>query len=67
MTVVERAVRHARIWWKNLSIARRECHCTNEVFMWPSIAFPPTELSRALIHARVWSKPGRTGSAAAAG
>jgi hypothetical protein len=36
------------------SIARRECHCTNEVFLWPSIVFQPDQLARAAIGARVW-------------
>lgn len=34
------------------AIARRECHCTNEIFLWPSIAFQPIQLARALVHAR---------------
>jgi MoaA/NifB/PqqE/SkfB family radical SAM enzyme len=29
------------------SIAAGECHCTNEVFLWPSIAFQPLQLVRA--------------------
>ena len=31
-----------------------ECHCTNEVFLWPSIAFQPLQLARA------WVSSGRT-------
>ena len=34
------------------SIAARECHCTNEVFLWPSITFQPGQLARALLHSR---------------
>lgn len=38
------------------SIARGECHCTTEVFLWPSIVFRPVSLVRAMIGARVWRK-----------
>lgn len=38
-------------------IARRECHCTNEVFLWPSIVFQPAQLARAMVGAKVWRKP----------
>jgi MoaA/NifB/PqqE/SkfB family radical SAM enzyme len=31
------------------SIAAGECHCTNEVFLWPSIAFQPLQLARAWV------------------
>jgi MoaA/NifB/PqqE/SkfB family radical SAM enzyme len=52
------------IWWSpeatalRQSIARKECYCTNEVFMWPSIVFQPAQLVRAAAGARVW----RTGA-----
>ncbi len=36
------------------SIARKECYCTTEVFLWPSIVYQPTRLAQALISARVW-------------
>ena len=36
------------------SIAAKECYCTNEVFMWPSIVFQPRHLARAALGARVW-------------
>jgi len=36
------------------SIAAKECHCTNEVFLWPSITYQPQQLVRAMIGARVW-------------
>lgn len=40
------------------SIARKECYCTNEVFLWPSIVFSPTQLARAFVHAKMWrAKP----------
>ncbi len=39
------------------SIAARECHCTNEIFLWPSITFQPAQLVRAVAIARPWKKP----------
>ena len=30
-------------------IAAKECYCTNEVFLWPSIVFQPVQLTKALI------------------
>lgn len=36
------------------SIAAKECHCTTEVFLWPSIVFQPAQLVRATLGARVW-------------
>ena len=39
------------------SIARKDCFCTNEVFLWPSIVFQPVHLTRALLGARVWEPP----------
>jgi MoaA/NifB/PqqE/SkfB family radical SAM enzyme len=38
------------------SIACKECHCTTEVFLWPSIVFQPTHLARAMVGAKVWEK-----------
>lgn len=38
------------------SVARNECHCTTEVFLWPSIVFQPTHLLRAMAGARVWQR-----------
>ncbi|MEE2663596.1 MAG: radical SAM protein [Myxococcota bacterium] len=35
-------------------IACKECHCTNEVFLWPSVVFQPFQLARALAGARTW-------------
>jgi MoaA/NifB/PqqE/SkfB family radical SAM enzyme len=35
-------------------IRARECHCTNEVFLWPSVVFQPIPLLRAMAGARVW-------------
>ncbi len=39
------------------SIRAKECYCTNEIFLWPSITFQPRQLTRALIGAKVWRKP----------
>jgi len=36
------------------SISDKECYCTNEIFMWPSIVFQPVHLARSMIGARVW-------------
>lgn len=36
------------------SIAKKECYCTNEIFMWPSIIFQPAQLAKTMIAARVW-------------
>lgn len=33
-------------------IAAKQCWCTNEVFMWPSIVFQPVQLTRAFVGAR---------------
>ena len=40
------------------SICAKECHCTNEIFLWPSITFQPLQLARAMAGAKVWRKPG---------
>lgn len=39
------------------AIRRKECYCSNEVFMWPSITFQPTQLLRAMWRARAWKSP----------
>ena len=37
-------------------IAAKQCYCTTEVFMWPSIVFQPVQLTRAFVGAkRTWS------------
>ena len=36
------------------SIAEKACHCTNEVFLWPSITYQPHQLVRAMVGAKVW-------------
>ncbi|WP_411281025.1 radical SAM protein [Gemmatimonas sp.] len=38
-------------------IEAKQCYCTTEVFMWPSIVFQPVQLTRAFIGAkRMWGK-----------
>ena len=39
------------------AIRAKECHCTNEVFLWPSITFQPLQLGRAMLGAKVWRAP----------
>jgi hypothetical protein len=41
------------------SIARKDCYCTTEVFMWSSITYQPAQLVKAMIGGKVWqrSKP----------
>ena len=38
------------------SIAAKECYCTNEVFLWPSITYQPGQLVRAMVGAKIWQK-----------
>jgi MoaA/NifB/PqqE/SkfB family radical SAM enzyme len=38
-------------------IARKECHCTTEVFMWSSIVHQPVQLAKAAAGAKVWKRP----------
>ncbi|MCO4771570.1 MAG: radical SAM protein [Deltaproteobacteria bacterium] len=35
-------------------IANRECWCTNEVFLWPSVTYDPPSMARALLTNRSW-------------
>lgn len=42
------------------SIRKKECYCTNEIFLWPSITFQPWYLGKALLNSQAWranSKP----------
>jgi len=36
------------------SIRAKECYCTNEIFMWPSIVFQPLHLVRSMLGSRIW-------------
>jgi MoaA/NifB/PqqE/SkfB family radical SAM enzyme len=38
------------------AIAAKECHCTTEVFLWPSIVYQPKPLVQAMVGARVWQR-----------
>jgi MoaA/NifB/PqqE/SkfB family radical SAM enzyme len=38
------------------AIASKECYCTNEVFLWPSITYQPARLLQAMAGARVWRR-----------
>ncbi len=38
------------------SIAAKECFCTNEIFMWPSITYNPKYLAKSMLGAKVWEK-----------
>jgi MoaA/NifB/PqqE/SkfB family radical SAM enzyme len=38
------------------SVARKECYCTTEVFLWPSIVFQPKQLAQGMAGGRVWQK-----------
>ena len=40
------------------AIACKECWCTTEVFLWPSITYQPQYLARAMLGGRVWEKAG---------
>ena len=38
------------------SVACKECWCTTEVFLWPSITYQPGYLAKAMIGARAWDR-----------
>jgi hypothetical protein len=40
------------------SIACKECWCTTEVFLWPSITYQPKHLAKAMFAGRIWEKAG---------
>lgn len=46
------------------SIAAKECYCTNEVFLWPSITYQPAQLLRVMVGAKPWKKSAPLVSAA---
>jgi MoaA/NifB/PqqE/SkfB family radical SAM enzyme len=39
------------------SIARKDCYCTTEVFLWSSIVYQPNRLLQAILGAKAWRKP----------
>ncbi len=44
------------------SIARKDCYCTTEVFMWPSIVYQPARLLQAMVGAKAWRAPKSLGN-----
>src|SRR5271165_3452795 len=38
------------------SVHAKECWCTNEIFLWPSIVYQPLHLAKALVGSRAWAK-----------
>jgi MoaA/NifB/PqqE/SkfB family radical SAM enzyme len=38
------------------SIACKECWCTTEVFLWPSLTYQPVHLAKAMVGGKVWRK-----------
>jgi MoaA/NifB/PqqE/SkfB family radical SAM enzyme len=38
------------------SVRKKECWCTNEVFLWPSITYQPVQLAKALLNSSAWAK-----------
>ena len=38
------------------SIGRKECYCTNETFLWPSVVHQPGPLVRSLLGSRAWRR-----------
>ncbi len=40
------------------SIAAKECYCTNEVFLWPSIVFQPGHLVKIMAQSKAWRMHG---------
>lgn len=39
------------------SIANKDCFCTTEAFLWPSIVYQPLPLANAVIRGGVWQRP----------
>ena len=64
-----RAQSFMAIWRSHLagqirrSIGNKECYCTNEIFMWPSIIFQPAQLAKSLVGARAWTRATPLGAA----
>ncbi len=50
--------RSAQAAEQRASIAAKQCDCTNETFLWPSVVFQPFSLARAFVGARAWRRPG---------
>ncbi len=43
-------------WKLRESIERKDCYCTNEVFLWPSFTYQPHRLAQTMVGAKVWQK-----------
>ncbi len=39
------------------NIRAKQCTCTNEVFLWPSIVYQPVQLAKVMAGARPWREP----------
>jgi MoaA/NifB/PqqE/SkfB family radical SAM enzyme len=48
--------RSAEAYKLRASICAKDCYCTNEIFLWPSITFQPLQLARAMVGGRVWQR-----------
>lgn len=44
------------------SVANKDCHCTTEVFLWPSIVYQPLQLARTMARAKLWQRNNNTDS-----
>ena len=40
-------------------VAKKECWCTTEVFMWPSIVYQPLQLIQVLLGSKIWNNFGK--------
>ena len=54
--MAERRGRDAKA--RRRAIACKECWCTTEVFLWPSITYQPRYLAKAMLAGKVWEKAG---------
>ena len=36
-----------------MQIRAKQCYCTNEVFLWPSVVFQPLQLTKALMATKI--------------
>jgi len=43
-------------WEVRRSIADKECHCSAEVFLWPSIVYQPLQLAHVMVSAKIWRR-----------
>jgi MoaA/NifB/PqqE/SkfB family radical SAM enzyme len=62
-----RAKTFREIWYSEAaqalrhSIKNKECYCTNEIFLWPSITFQPWHLSKTLLNSQALRSTKRSG------